>query len=461
MKSDVTNVNLIGLGELNPPPRPLQLTDYTYTGLADDTTLFEGYRNTWADIAALVSSALGSGSIKTTRYYKIGVRMPAGSSLSTDRRQIIDPYLNGLIYDVHRRGYEWMEKGYEWDNTVSGGGVQLLGGSGTTGDPYDTFTNGELVAISFAPTFSPYIPAPDAIGRLYNGEVTYTASTNTILSADYRKRIVLASAGTTMTCNVPPASDYPANVILTILSEGGSHKQATLHCAGSDVILYDGQQFPDFWLGQSAQINLVPTKKSLTSTTYDAWRVIWFSEADHWQSLGVVQLAQRVGKNQWCAANAATPSTQLRAVYPRVWYFIQKLQSESAAQVVSGAAWNSNMTLWSTGDGSTTFNFPECPGEFIRFWDPHGLIDIDRYTAGKNNIPMSQQAQQLAGHAHQISATTGDTIIGRHDGGPGDNIGVNNVAGGWEKKLPNITQSTGGGAENRSRNITFIPVINI
>ncbi|MGA8765124.1 MAG: hypothetical protein WB562_19820 [Candidatus Sulfotelmatobacter sp.] len=433
MKPDVDIVNLIAIQELADVNAP-DINDYLNIGKANDIL---GKKITINQLAQIISTQLGSGSILPDRVYLIDGTMPVGSSLSPDRRQIIDPYLNNKVYSVHRRSIEWFIKGSEWDNTVPGGGIQLLRGSGTTLDPYDTFNTQEVIIVSFAPSFSPYIPTPDAIARFTNGEQIFSAN-GTITSAMFRKLIILQSATSILSINLPLSTDYPENVALYIISNGGNHKQATINAAGSEIIKGYGSQA---FLGQKEQLCLIRSS--------GGWNVVYKTPENR---IGTVDFGYLAGINQF-AAITLTP--QSRAEYPRIWDFIKKLAAQQPAAVVSNSQWQNNKGLWGLGDGDlitgTTFNFPYMPGQFMRFIDPTGTIDIDRFGTGIHNLPGSLEKEQFKSHTHRYNRTPGN--VGRYV------AHVSNGAYGFDNTYEQSEAI--GGTETRPLNIAGIPLINI
>ena len=437
MKPNQDIVNLIAIQELADVVAPT-ISDYLNIGKADDLL---GKRITVNDLAQLISSVLGSGSLLPERVYRIGTSLPSGATLSEDGTTIYDPYLDGKVYQLNRRGIELSIKGLEWDNGVINpdndvlGGVRLL----TEGD---VFSEGETIILTFQPQFSPYIPTPDAIARFTSGEQLITAD-STITSGMYRKLIVLQSSSNTLSVTLPSATDYPENVILAIISNGGSHKQATLICDGSDVIYYDNTEWAEFWLGYNEQILLIPTA--------GGWRVVYFSGSEHFGRLGVTDLGALAGPNHWVATS---DMPQLRSVYPRVWNFIQRLQAAQPAAVVSGASWVTNKGLWGTGDGSTTFNFPNKSGRFPRYLDPSGELDEDRFSNGTASLPGSLEDQQLLNHVHNANR-------------PKKSGRITSAGTDWTDVENAPTSEPVGdalgyvGAENRPWNIGELPLINI
>jgi len=109
-------------------------------------------------------------------------------------------------------------------------------------------------------------------------------------------------------------------------------------------------------------------------------------------------------------------------------------------------------TKYGIGDGSTTFNIPDCRGEFIRGWD-HGIgRDPDRAsrtnrgdgTTGDN--VGTKQGYQIQSHIHNSIHSWGDT--------PGSNSlrathSLNKVLSTWQNRYA-------GGNETRPRNVNVL-----
>ncbi len=432
-------INGIAIQELADITLPA-LTDYLNIGKSTDIL---GKRITINDLAQLISSALGSGTILPERRYVTGSAMPSGATYvvngTNGAGQINDPYLDGKIFDLHRNGF-LIAKGIAWQNDVAGGGFRSLVSS-------DIFGDAEEFIASFQPQFSPYIPSPDAIARFSNGEALYSGAINTLGAGDFRKIIQLAASGTTIKLNLPPSASYPQNVMLCIVSEGGGHKQATLSCSSGEYIIFSGGGYADFWLGQGSQIILIPNAIG--------WRIIQWSESDHFQKMGMVNTGYLAGPNQWLAvANPAADVPQLRSVYPRVWDFIIKLMGTQPDAVVSGAAWATKRQMWGTGDGSTTFNFPDLSGTFARFADPYGQYDFDRYGNGTTtnvaNLPGNFWTFAMPKHKHAYV-------------GPGFGSGTANFVGGgtFNPGVVQLTDEQGTSIEGKPVSTLFLPLINI
>jgi len=99
-------------------------------------------------------------------------------------------------------------------------------------------------------------------------------------------------------------------------------------------------------------------------------------------------------------------------------------------------------TNWGVGDGSTTFNLPDCRGEFLRGWDDGANVDTGRVFA-------SNQSDTLEAHTHDLKYDT----AGSGSGGYIDADSSTAASG----RTTN-TESTGG-TETRPRNIAPLFII--
>lgn len=62
-------------------------------------------------------------------------------------------------------------------------------------------------------------------------------------------------------------------------------------------------------------------------------------------------------------------------------------------------------TTWGAGNGTTTFNIPDCRGYFLRGWTDGGSVDIGRVFA-------STQTDAFQGHRHANSSVFGTNVGG-------------------------------------------------
>lgn len=121
--------------------------------------------------------------------------------------------------------------------------------------------------------------------------------------------------------------------------------------------------------------------------------------------------------------------------YPALWAWVESRPNLYVAE----ASWSANVTKFSSGDGSTTFRFPDGRGLFFRSWSHGSSVDSGRAIA-------SYQADDNAPHTHsyiKISYTDGD---------------AQESAGAY---LPSgETLDTGSsGTEGRPKNVALIAVV--
>lgn len=109
-------------------------------------------------------------------------------------------------------------------------------------------------------------------------------------------------------------------------------------------------------------------------------------------------------------------------------------------------------TNWGNGDGSTTFNIPDCRGVFVRGWahgestDPNRTTRSSRNGGNSGDRVGSYQADELKSHRHNIQSRGG--AVG---------------SGGASEGNPNSQIQTDytGGAETRPRNVYAMYIIKV
>lgn len=446
-KLNVDIVDLYGIQEL---PAAVGM-DETWVMPVGPASGVLGYKQDVGTFAEIVAGVAGSAIVLPTRLYRPGVSMPAGSSLSVDKKQIIDPYLDGKVYDVNRRGVELMMKGIEWDNTVPGGGIELLQFGDTFTEP-ESGIGGDVIQISFQPQVSPILPAPNAIGRFISG-ITNVTSDMTITSGVYRNLFILNSATTTLTLTLPPVASYPLGIILPISSTMGLQRQSTIQCNGLENIYWNGTTYNKLFMGQNDTLILTPLTGH--TTLPDGWYVSHFDTTYH--QIGHVIPGYMPGANQIIAAGQILQ----RAAYPRTTDFVLRLNAAYPGTVMSAANWPSNKTFWGFGNGTTTIQVPDLGGYHPRYLDFSGLIDIDRANSGLNDKPGSSQASANKEHNHGVSADILENLILRKNGSTTGNLQIPAGADGYERIGAHFTQSTGNAIEARGINVGLPALIYI
>ena len=434
MRPDVTEVDLYSIREL--ADASTHTPDETWLAALCNPATGIAYRSTLTLLGDIISNMIGSGIVLPDRVYRVGVDIPAGASIGTytdtdgiEKGYINDPYLDGKVYSVNRRGTELMVKGVEWDNDDADMQVRLLLTDG--GDNGDIFSDGEIVILQFQPQISPIIGAPNAIARftsgiqLLNGDTNLTAST-------YRKLLVIITRGI-MTLG----ADYPENVLCAFTQNTTGNGQSTIQAPSGQTILYNGAEISSLWVGKNDRVGLVRSG--------DIWYVAYDSLG--YDRIGQIVPGRLPGANQIIAQG----QTVLRADYPRLLDYLNRLNTEYPGTVVNSATWPTSKTYWGFGNGTTTLQVPDLRGYFPRWLDLDAGIDADRIIASLQNKPGSPEGQSLQAHNHGLDTRLlTEGVPGAGPGGP--TSGSSGVI--------HFTDSAGG-AETRPINAAELPLIHV
>lgn len=135
-----------------------------------------------------------------------------------------------------------------------------------------------------------------------------------------------------------------------------------------------------------------------------------------------------------------------RSDYPDLWTFAN---TSGTAIVISEASWGaSDKTMFSNGNGTTTFRLPDLRGLFLRSWDHSRGLDSGRGLA-------TLQQDDLKAHTHDVNIPTND---GDHASpytppvlGQTDRVAI-------ATNYPAAATSTGG-AETRPKNVSLMTCI--
>lgn len=152
--------------------------------------------------------------------------------------------------------------------------------------------------------------------------------------------------------------------------------------------------------------------------------------------------ADSIGKHHYTYSTTASYGTlanngtlKNRADYPVLWGYV----SINADLFVSDATWSGDatkQTMFSSGNGATTFRMPEVRGQSVRAWDDGLSVDPGRAIA-------TQQADQFPAHTHGYT-----TFIN-----PGAGSGI--AGGGGTGTTPATTDPSGTGTEVRVKNVAL------
>lgn len=255
-------------------------------------------------------------------------------------------------YTIERRGYGSMEPSVDVSISLNRKQFALIREG-------DIFSEGEVFILHFEPKVVTNVPiVSDKSGRVFF--TTETIETNrTLVVADVGKAFKLQGANDTLTVTLPALNLIPENRHIAFISEGGSHKVATIVAAGSDTIEWAGATRQNILLGQSERVWIYAKGGvwivSVASGSFDRVGEVFMSYDD--SVLNALPLDGRVLD---------------RVVYARLWEWVQTLD---ASMIVTDTNWSNpalnNYGRFSFGDGSTTFRIPQmhAPG-FVRAVNP-------------------------------------------------------------------------------------------
>jgi hypothetical protein len=261
--------------------------------------------------------------------------------------------LAGLVYSIERKPYGTMEQGAEIALSSNNQTLTLL----TSGD---VFSNGEKLVIHFQPQITTtQTPSNQSAGIIFSGGEVL--SSDTVLDNTHiGKAIILQGTNPTLAITLPDFSSFADNVLTAFVSEGGNHINATLQTAnGSQFFAFNGANRTKIYLGQCERIWLYKYNSKLYV----------FNADGNFKTVGEIVHHPKKQDNSNPLTTGelntvfADGSTLSRALYPRLWEWVQTLD---ASDLVSDAVWNTadanarytNKGKFSTGDGSTTFRLP-------------------------------------------------------------------------------------------------------
>lgn len=161
------------------------------------------------------------------------------------------------------------------------------------------------------------------------------------------------------------------------------------------------------------------------------------SASESLRQVGDVTLA--ISQPGTVIANGALLS---RALYPRLWQWVQSLGSSALTTEALFPTFAPGM--FTTGDGSTTFRVPDLRGQFLRAADNSKGVDVGRFVG-------TLQADEIKSHTHGF-AGNGVWV---------DNPGsfIVNAAGSHVNLTQSATTLATGGTETRPKNIAYNPLI--
>jgi len=270
----------------------------------------------------------------------------------------------------------------------------------------------------------------------FEGVVTLNVSagaTANITVANLTNNLLLmnVNAATNFTGNLPDVGTYPVGGIAVVKRQGAYSNPVTLQA-------HAGQTFSDRNGNTPSSIFLHNGESVTLCNVSSKWQIL---EVDgNYYDVG----DQMFGYNIKPGTLKRDGTLYGRAGYPRLWAWIL-----ANGLAVSDATWSSNpggslcpypyKSMFSTGDGSTTFRVPDDRGLFDRALDIGAGIDADRVSALLEDTVASKEADSFSSHTHIIDQTphTHGTSETPHT----HQVGTYNTTGGAESGLAGIVDS--------------------
>lgn len=286
--------------------------------------------------------------------------------------------LQDWLYTVERRGYGSMQPTVDIDITLNRETISLIKTDGEGN--VDVFGEGEVFILHFEPKIVTNQPIESQnSGRIFSATETLTVNT-TLIAAGVGKAYKIQGENDTITITLPAINTMPENRHIAFISEGGSHKNATIKAAGSDTIEWLNTTRQTIILGQSERVWIyVIGGVWVVSSAYGGF-----------SRVGEIYMSYDNSDINAVFANGALLS---RDVYARLWQWVQLADP---SLIVTDTNWN-NLALnlrgkFSFGDGSTTFRVPLLT-----------LTGFLRGVDGSSRIAGSYEAESIGPHTHTVN----------------------------------------------------------
>jgi hypothetical protein len=186
--------------------------------------------------------------ISERRFYVVGG--PGANDPAPDQQILTDAYLDGkTISGVFKEGFRYLrpdtENIVEWE-PVTGGGIELQGSL--------FFSGGEVYIVEIS-----YLADQTQVstGGMYSGVELIDADTT--LSSSYRnKRLRCHSAASNkLVVTLESVALVPDGTFYYFTSNAGMQNQTRLLPAGSETILYNGENYPELSFGKGEFVRIV------------------------------------------------------------------------------------------------------------------------------------------------------------------------------------------------------------
>lgn len=189
--------------------------------------------------------------ISERRFYRVGSGNPTDPD--PDQKILADAYLDGkTISGVFKEGFRYLRPDTEPVPEYlphTGGGIELQGDLQFSQD--ETYT----IEISYLANQSTGAGG----GGLYSG--VELIDTDTTLSVSYRNKRLRTEAGasSTLVVTLESLASVIDGTFYHFTNNGGTHNQTKILPAGSETIKYNGENYPEMWVGKGEYLRIVRT----------------------------------------------------------------------------------------------------------------------------------------------------------------------------------------------------------
>lgn len=399
-----TSPNVVAsMQEFSPPhssPRNISFTDL------DPGTYIV---NTYETVGDPVIGTLRHSFIYDPTFQSADIKTPEFLKMNEGDTEYTDAAWAGYTIDIIFRNAFGPMFSPEQYNLVLNGSGQTIGFQ--LSQPGDQFGQDEQVVVTFAPkivTVSPVLVS----AKIITGETVVSADA-TLAGTDAGKLLRLQGAASFLDLKLPAIGSIDPFSMFFFVSDGGAHIMAGISVNGGGNINLFGNR-TDLYLAQGERATILYTGADYVVLN------------DCQGPLRVGDIIDQYDNDSTVQGCVFANGTLLdRAVYKRLWEYVQQLDS---SLLISDATWlgnASNSAKYSTGDGVNTFRIPR--------------LYTDGYARGVDGVSRlagSHQDDAVLTHEHEqasglISPTNfGQGVVSRNRGlYNGSNTGVTDLTG--------------------------------
>lgn len=303
-----------------------------------------------------------------------------------------------------------------------------------------TFNEDDTYFLQFIPKLL-VAPASPVSGKQYRDIKTVTATLT--LDSSYLDCVIDINASSNkFTATLDFLSNVPENSVFEFIQQRGNQINAVIKAQTGEVIVHNGAEVN--------QIILRKRERAKLAKKGSKWYVI--SGADGASVIGKVFAGYSQGADEVILQGQEVN----RDEYPAVWAYVQTLTLGNgvANEVDWSADANTRRSMFSLGDGSTTFRFPDLRGVDIRFLDQGRGLDLIRISQSLQNTVGSYQSDRIKAHDHDTAFRRDNNVVSF---GTGNGVAVSLPAG----SAATIKTGSTGDTETTTKNAALLPLMKI